>query len=355
MLLETFKKFDDFDLLDSGLGYRLERWGNVVLQRPDPQIIWQCSLPNDEWEKADAVFESPSGNERGRWEIKTQLPYPWVIKFHHPHLTSPIKGEEPAGVKFLLKLSPFKHTGLFAEQAANWEWMLDRLMIPAQGGSASHSSPSDAHPSESRTGGNDLRFKNDDKDINPKSKILNLFAYTGGTTIVLAKAGCQVTHVDASKPAITWANENAALNNLAKESVRWILDDAAKFVKREIKRGVKYDGIIMDPPAFGHSPTGKTWKFNDDLPGLLSDCVELLSENAKFLIVNGYATNSSALALNNLLEDSINSRAGTSRSRKATAGKIEFGELCLKQKNRPGSTVGAGRMVSTGIFSRWSA
>ena len=321
MLLETFKKFDDFELLDSGLGYRLERWGNVILQRPDPQIIWQCSLPNDEWEKADAIFETPSGTERGRWEIKTQLPYPWVIKFHHPHLTSPIKGEEPAGVKFLLKLSPFKHTGLFAEQAAQWDFMIERLK--------------------------DLKIE--------RFKILNLFAYTGGATMVLAKAGCQVTHVDASKPAITWANENAALNKLAKESVRWILDDAAKFVKRELKRGVKYDGIIMDPPAFGHSPTGKTWKFNDDLPGLLSDCVELLSENAKFLIVNGYATNSSALALNNLLEDSINSRAGTSRSREATAGKIDFGELCLKQKNRPGATVGAGRMICTGIFARWQS
>jgi 23S rRNA (cytosine1962-C5)-methyltransferase len=154
--------------------------------------------------------------------------------------------------------------------------------------------------------------------------------------MVLAKAGCQVTHVDASKPAITWANENAAQNKLPKESVRWILDDCAKFVKREVKRGAKYDGIIMDPPAFGHSPTGKTWKFNDDLPGLLSDCVQLLSADAKFLIVNGYATNSSALALNNLLEDAI----------KSHRGKIEFGELCLKQKS--------GRMISTGIFSRWS-
>lgn len=303
MLLETFKKFGDFELLDSGLGYRLERWGNVVLQRPDPQIIWQCSLPNDEWEKADAIFETPRGTERGRWEIKKALPAPWIIKF--------------GDVKFLLKLSPFKHTGLFAEQAANWEWILNKL--------SSSSSYKVIKSDEPLSGIQDKRLR-----------ILNLFAYTGGVTIVLAKAGCQVTHVDASKPAITWANENAALNNLAKESVRWILDDAAKFVKREIKRGVKYDGIIMDPPAFGHSPTGKTWKFNDDLPSLLSDCVELLSNDAKFLVVNGYATNSSALALNNLMEDSIKSRVG----------KIEFGELCLKQKNE--------RLISTGIFARWS-
>ena len=155
--------------------------------------------------------------------------------------------------------------------------------------------------------------------------------------MVLAKAGCQVTHVDASKPAITWANENHKLNNLPADSARWILDDCVKFVKRELKRGAKYDGIIMDPPAFGHSPSGKTWKFNDDLPGLLDDCVQLLSGGPGFLIINGYATNSSALALNNLLEDAI----------KLKSGNIEFGELCLQQKNQ--------RIISTGIFARWSS
>jgi 23S rRNA (cytosine1962-C5)-methyltransferase len=312
MLLETFKDFNDFELLDSGLGYRLERWGGVILQRPDPQIIWQCSLPNEEWEKAAAIFDAPSGNGKGRWEIKKPLPNPWIIQFHHPHLTSPVKGEESTNVKFLLKLSPFKHTGLFAEQAAQWNFMIEKLSRGA--GSAS--------------GGKNLKIE--------KLKVLNLFAYTGGATIILAKAGCLVTHVDASKPAITWANENHKLNNLPADSVRWILDDAVKFVKRELKRGVKYDGIIMDPPAFGHSPTGKTWKFNQDLPGLLADCVKLLSDDAKFLIVNGYATNSSALALNNLLQDAI----------KSNSEKIEFGELCLKQKSD--------RLISTGIFARWS-
>jgi 23S rRNA (cytosine1962-C5)-methyltransferase len=298
MLLETCDNFTDFELLDSGLGYRLERWGSVILQRPDPQIIWQPSLPNEDWEKAWAVFDSPSGSDKGQWQIKTSIPNPWVIKF--------------GDVKFLLKLSPFKHTGLFAEQAAQWDWALNKL--------SSYQVIKSDEPKDNRL------------------KILNLFAYTGGATMVLAKTGCQVTHVDASKPAITWANENHKLNNLPADSVRWILDDAVKFVKREVKRGVKYDGIIMDPPAFGHSPTGKTWKFNDDLPGLLADCVELLSADAKFLIINGYATNSSALALNNLLEDAI----------KSHPGKIEFGELCLKQKNHP-----EGRRISTGIFARW--
>ncbi len=316
MLLETFDKFNDFELLDSGLGYRLERWGNAVLQRPDPQIIWQRSLPNKEWEKAAAIFSSPSGSDKGRWEVQKPLPNPWIIKFRD--------------VNFLLKLSPFKHTGLFAEQAAQWEWMLTRI-------------------SNSESG-----MSNGNKIQNSKFKILNLFAYTGGATMVLVKAGCQVTHVDASKPAITWANENYKLNfgnqsppldyarseHFPKGNVRWILDDAAKFVKRELKRGAKYDGIIMDPPAFGHSPTGKTWKFNDDLPGLLADCVQLLSAGAKFLVVNGYATNSSALALNNLLEDAVKSNPGSASWR------IEFGELCLKQKNN--------QLISTGIFARWS-
>lgn len=298
MLLETFKNFGNFELLDSGKGLRLERWGDAVLQRPDPQVIWPRSLPDETWDKAWAIFKSASGTEKGKWEIKQKLPYPWVINFQD--------------VKFLLKLSPFKHTGLFAEQAAQWEWILEKIS-------------------------ND-KFQISNKIQIPKLKILNLFAYTGGASMVLAKAGCQVTHVDASKPAISWANENHKLNNLPVDSVRWILDDAVKFVQRELKRGAKYDGIIMDPPAFGHSPTGKTWKFNSDLPGLLSNCVKLLSDNAKFLVINGYATNSSAVALNNLLEDALKSKPGESQ--------IEFGELCLKQKT--------GRMISTGIFARSS-
>ena len=301
MLLETFKNFPDFELLDTGHGYRLERWGEVILQRPDPQIIWAPSLSDEEWNKDWAIFQSPAGENKGKWEIIKAMPEPWIINF--------------GDVKFLLKLSPFKHTGLFAEQAANWEWMVERLKIL------------------------DTRLKSgtqaEQKTSHLVPRILNLFAYTGGATMVLAKAGCQVTHVDASKPAITWANENHKLNNLAEDSVRWILDDCVKFVKREVKRGAKYDGIIMDPPAFGHSPSGKTWKFNEDLPGLLKDCVELLSDESKFLVINGYATNSSSLALNNILEDAI----------KPKSGKIEFGELCLKQKNQ--------RMISTGIFSRW--
>ena len=286
IILETPKDFPDYELLDTGQGERLERWGSAVVRRPDPQIIWPRGASAEVWAKAAAVFEPAVKGERGIWKFYQALPAPWTVSF--------------LGVKFLLKPKPFKHTGLFAEQASNWNWMKERL----------------------KAGG--------------KAKILNLFAYTGGATMVLAKAGCEVTHVDASKPAITWANENHQLNALPKESVRWILDDAVKFVKREVKRGVKYDGILMDPPAFGHGPTGKVWKFNEHLPGLLVECVKLLSSDARFLLVNGYATNSSALALGNLMEEAIAGRLGW----------VEAGELCLRQTS--------GRLISTGTFSRWS-
>ncbi len=320
--LATFEKNWDYKLLDTGDGYRLEQWGEVILARPDPQIIWNKSLPDSEWVKAWATYKPASDDGKGQWQIKKPLPNPWIIEC--PILNNlSSKGEGGNTIKFLLKLSPFKHTGLFAEQASNWEWMLERIM------------------------NNELRIKNGEKPsplpLSPqeegKARVLNLFAYTGGATVVLAKAGCQVTHVDASKPAISWANENHKLNKLPIDSVRWILDDCVKFVKREVKRGVKYDGIIMDPPAFGHSPDGKTWKFNSDLPGLLTDCVKLLSEKAKFLIINGYATNSSAIALHNLLEDAM-------QNKKSANWRIESGELCLKQTN--------GRQISTGIFTRCS-
>ncbi len=308
MILDTFTHFPGFELIDSGNGYRLERWGGtnietgVILQRPDPQVIWPRSQPAELWDSAWAIFKPGSDEEHGKWEINKYPPKPWIANFEN--------------ARFLLKMSPFKHTGLFAEQAAQWEWILGKITnYKLQITKTAH-------------GSSEIRDK--------RLKILNLFGYTGGATIVLAQAGCQVTHVDASKPAITWANENHKLNKLSEDSVRWILDDAVKFVQRELKRGTKYDGIIMDPPAFGHSPTGKTWKFNRDLPGLLTDCVQLLSSSPAFLVINGYATNSSAISLNNILEDASQSLGGN----------IEYGELCLKQKNA--------RLISTGIFARWS-
>jgi 23S rRNA (cytosine1962-C5)-methyltransferase len=310
MIYKTFDQFLDFELLDSGNGYRLERWSNIRLKRPDPQIIWQPSLPQSEWDNVDAEFVG--SGEKGRWNKRPGLATQWEVYFR-------------PDIKFVAKLTPFKHTGIFAEQAANWEWFTELT------------TPSFGHPSypSSTVGG---------ENIGGPLRILNLFAYTGGATMVLTRLGHSVTHVDASKPAIAWAKENQALNKFPPESIRWILDDALKFAQRELKRGQKYDGIIMDPPAFGHSPTGKTWKFNRDLPILLDTCVNLLSDDAKFLLINGYATNASALSLNNLAEDAFAERGG----------KIEAGEITLKhQIKSPHNKDITHREISTGIFARW--
>ncbi len=282
MYLDGAKDFTDFELIDSGDGYRLERWGEFVLTRPDPQVIWQRSEPAELWEKADAVFRND------QWEIKRELPEHWEMKFHD----------------MLLRVRPmnFKHTGVFPEQAANWLLMSERLKALPAGRQA---------------------------------RVLNLFAYTGAASIWLTKRGAFVTHVDASRPALGWAKDNQELNALAPDTIRWMLDDAAAFVKKEVKRGAQYEGIVMDPPAFGHAPSGKIWKFNEQMSALTRDCVALLSPEAKFLIINAYATNTSELATQNLLEDAV----------KEKKGKVEAGQLCLRQRS--------GRMLSTGIFARW--
>lgn len=284
-------EFPGFQLLDSGGGYRLEQWGPYRLSRPDPQVIWERHLPMSEWQAAHAVFES--AGERGRWQIQKRIPAHWTMP-------SPLSGAGKS-VTFKAHLTPFKHTGIFAEQAANWVWMVEQC----------------------------------GRAKKPR-RILNLFGYTGAASVILSSFGHAVTHVDASKPAIGWAKENQSLSGLSDDSIRWILDDAAKFVQREVRRGQQYDGILMDPPAFGHSPSGKTWKFGRDLPSLLEDCIALLSDDADFLLINGYATNSSAIALGNILEDAMKGRKGT----------IEKGELCLRQSDN--------RLLSTGIFTRWN-
>ncbi|HYF04931.1 MAG TPA: class I SAM-dependent methyltransferase [Patescibacteria group bacterium] len=268
----------DFELLDSGNGFRLERWGKHILKRPDPQAIWQPSLRAKEWEKTDAWFTYD-------WHTKPGFKKEFIISWQDIQLQG--------------KLAPFKHTGIFAEQSAHWEQFSRKSAVGSR-----------------------------------KLKILNLFAYTGAATIVLTKLGHFVTHVDASKPAIAWAKENQKLNNLPDNSIRWILDDAVKFVKRELARKQSYDAVLLDPPAFGRSPNGKVWKFAEDFPGLLANCVSLLSQSPTFILVNAYATNTSAIALQNILEDAL-------RNKKC---RIDSGELCLKQKNK--------RLLSTGIYSK---
>ncbi len=277
--MEGANNFADFELIDSGEGYRLERWGEFLLARPDPQTIWSRSEPTSVWESAHAIFRNDA------WDVRGTLPEHWDLSFQD--------------MKLRVRPMNFKHTGVFPEQAAHWALMSDAL-----------------------------------KGIE-KPRVLNLFAYTGAASVWLTRRGAFVTHVDASRPAIGWAKDNQELNGLEPDSIRWMLEDAAKFVRSEVKRGVQYEGIVMDPPAFGHSPTGKIWKFNEQMPALVRDCVALLSERAKFLIINAYATNTSELAIRNLLEDSLGGRSGT----------VEAGQLCLRQKN--------GRLLSTGIFTRW--
>lgn len=271
----------DYELLDSGEGRRLEQFGEYVLDRPDPEVLWKKSLSEEEWKKADAKFER-------KWTVRTKVPEKWQIASN--------------GLKFWLKLTPFKHTGIFPEQEWQWKYI-------------------------------DEIIQSSDKPL----KLLNLFAYTGVATMFAARGGAAVTHVDASKPAITWANENRTLNGLVNAPIRWIVDDALLFINREIKRGNKYDAIIMDPPVYGHGPTGKPWDFNKDFPRLLSSCKELLSGKPLFVLVNAYAVSTSATTLSNTLVDQF----------KNLGGKIENGELTLKEKS-------AGRILSTGIWARWA-
>lgn len=277
----------NYELIDSGDGRRLERFGEYLLDRPDPQIIWKKTLDQSEWEKCDAYYKRIT-EDKGEWINKGQVPEKWQIQH--------------SGVKFWAKLSPFKHTGIFPEQSEQWDYMYYKV-----------------------------------KEEKRKIKVLNLFAYTGIATLFAAKAGAEVTHVDSSKPAITWANENRILNGMEDLPIRWIVDDAIKFTGREIKRGVKYDVIMMDPPVYGHGPAGEVWDFNKHFPELLKNCKQLLSVSPLFIMVNAYAISSSSITLANTLNDYFGD----------VGGRIENGELTLKENS-------GGRLLSTGIWARWN-
>ena len=228
----------DYELIDASLGNRLERWGNKILIRPDPQVIWKSESKDDRWKKSNAIYYR-SNTGGGHWESTNQLEKTlWQINYKK--------------LKFNVKLMNFKHTGIFPEQAVNWDFL--------------------------------------EKIINNKPlKILNLFAYTGGATIASASAGASVCHVDASKGMVSWAKSNALASGLDNHHIRWIVDDCEKFVLREIKRKNKYDGIIMDPPSYGRGPKGEIWKIEEKLFEFLVLCEKLLSNNAKFLMINSYS------------------------------------------------------------------
>lgn len=289
----TTKKSKDYELLDSGEGEKLERFGKIVVSRPDPQALWRKLKP-DLWKKTDATFVRESKD--AGWDTNSKVPDNWFI--------------ELGGLKFKIHLSAFKHVGLFPEQVENWSWM-QKLV---------ETSPL---PPLLREEG--------------KFRVLNLFGYTGGASLACAKAGAEVCHVDGSKVAINWAKDNAEASGLADKPIRWILDDAVKFVTREIKRGRKYDGIVMDPPAFGHGPDGEMWKIEENFLELLDLCFQVLSDKPLFFLINGYASGYSSVAYeNNLLE--LKNKFG---------GEVECGELAIAESTNE-------RLLPCGIFARWA-
>ena len=241
------KDWKDYELLDCSGGERLERWGNVVLIRPDPQVIWNTPKEHPLWHRADARYvRSKEGG--GHWECRRQLPEAWNINYKD--------------LQFKISPTGFKHTGLFPEQAVNWDMMREKITGAVR-----------------------------------SIKVLNLFAYTGGATLAAASAGASVCHVDAAKGMVHWARENAELSSLAERPIRWIVDDCAKFVEREIRRGNTYDAIIMDPPSYGRGPGGEVWKLEDQIYDLVKLCTGVLSDEPLFFLLNSYTTGLSASAM----------------------------------------------------------
>ena len=285
-------KWQDYEVLDCGSGEKLERWGDVYLRRPDPQAIWPARDPSL-WRKAQAHYHR-SEKGGGSWEFFDKLPERWEINYN-------CNGDD---LKFYVRPTGFKHTGLFPEQAANWDWM-NKLV------------------KERKAEGREV-------------KVLNLFAYTGGATMACAAAGAKVTHCDAAKGMVQWARENRELSQLPEESTRWIVDDALKFVQREARRGHFYDGILMDPPSYGRGPGGEVWKLENELYGLVKAASEALCEDPLFFLLNGYTTGFQASVLSNMLEKCVVSRFG---------GKVDSQELCLP--------VTTGGVLPCGASGRW--
>lgn len=288
----TAQNWKDYELLDAADGERLERWGKYILIRPDPQVIWHGNGHSaSEWKRADGVYRrSRSGG--GEWVVN-KLPQEWNINY--------------GKLRFILKPMGFKHTGLFPEQAANWDWFSGLIKNAVADGR--------------------------------KINVLNLFAYTGGATVAAAEAGASVCHVDAAKGMVAQAKQNAALSGLADAPIRYIVDDCLKFVEREIRRGNKYDGIIMDPPSYGRGPTGEIWKIEDSADGLVRLSASLLSDKPLFFLINSYTTGLSPLTMKYILDRHVTDVCG---------GISEASELALPVKS-------TGGMLPCGASARWSA
>lgn len=284
-----------YALLDSGHGRKLERFGAFVFDRPEPQAMWKQRLEPGTWLRADATFkdagkDTEDDGEAGRWRFAKPLPASWPV--------------EVMGASLQCRLMNFRHLGLFPEQAPHWEWMLERIAAVS----------------------------------GEQPRVLNLFAYTGAASLIAARTGADVTHVDASKKAIGWAKENQAASNLKEATLRWIIEDARKFVARQVRRGRTYHVILVDPPKFGRGPEGEVWDFFTHMPALLRDCEKLLAPKHGAMIVTSYAIRASALAIDGLVRECVGERGGT----------LETGELALME-------VGGQRLLPTSLYTRWSA
>lgn len=257
----------DYEVIDTSKGEKLERWGDYLLIRPDPQVIWDTPRNHKGWKKMNGHYHR-SSKGGGEWEF-FDLPQQWTIQYRN--------------LTFHLKPFSFKHTGLFPEQAANWEWFGDKIRAEI-------------------------------KQTGRTVKVLNLFAYTGGATLAAAAAGAAVTHVDASKGMVNWAKENAVSSSLGSAPIRWIVDDCVKFVEREIRRGSHYDAIIMDPPSYGRGPKGEIWKIEDSIHGLIRLCAKLLSDEPLFFLINSYTTGLAPAVLTYMLATELKKYHGTVHS-----------------------------------------
>jgi len=280
-------KWMDYELLDSGDGQKLERFGRYVFARPEVQAIWKKSLPIERWQAAHAIFQ-PSGEESGgHWQFTTQVPERWVMNY--------------GNLKFWAQTTPGRHLGVFPEGAAHWDWMSDLIQ------SAS-------------------------RPIN----VLNLFGYTGLATLTAAAAGASVTHVDASRKAISWARENQSLSGLEEKPIRWIVEDALKYVQREGRRGVKYHGLIIDPPKFGRGPKGEVWDVYKSLPILLDACRLLLDKKPLFAALTVYAVKASSVHIRTVLEEMLD----------GFSGNFDAGELVTQESS-------GDRLLSSAVYARW--
>lgn len=277
----------DYEVLDCSHGEKLERWGDYLLVRPDPQVIWDTPKELKGWKKMNGHYHR-SSKGGGEWEF-FNLPEQWTISY--------------GALKFNLKPFSFKHTGLFPEQATNWDWFSSKI-----------------------------------KNAGRPVKVLNLFAYTGGATLAAAAAGAHVTHVDASKGMVNWAKENAASSGLSDAPIRWLVDDCVKFVEREIRRGNKYDAIIMDPPSYGRGPKGEIWKIEDSIHNFVKLCTQILSEDAIFFLINSYTTGLQPAVLTYMIETEV---------RKNFGGKVESNEIGLPVSSN-------GLVLPCGASGRWS-